>query len=37
MSLSSVTRHLPELASLPSFARILKACHLLRLETHPPM
>ena len=35
--LSSVTRYLPELASLPSFARILKACHLLQLETYPPM
>ena len=35
--LSSVTRYLPELASLSSFARILKACHLLRLETYPPM
>jgi hypothetical protein len=35
--LSSVTRYLPELASLSSFARILKACHLLWLETHPPM
>ena len=35
--LSSVTRYLPELASLSSFARILKACHLLWLETYPPM
>ena len=35
--LSSVTRYLPELASLSSFARISKACHLLRLETYPPM
>jgi hypothetical protein len=35
--LSSVTRHLPELASLSSFARILKAYHLLQLETYPPM
>jgi hypothetical protein len=35
--LSSVTRYLPELASLSSFARILKACHLLQLETYPPM
>jgi hypothetical protein len=33
--LSSVTRHLPELASLSSFARILKAYHLLQLETCP--
>ena len=32
--LSSVTRYLPELASLSSFARILKACHLLQLETY---
>ena len=35
--LSSVTRYLPQLVSLPSFARILKACHLLWLEDHPPM
>ena len=35
--LSSVTRYLPKLERLASFARILKACHLLRLETYPPM
>ena len=35
--LSSVTRYLPELASLSSFARILNACHLLWLETYPAM
>ena len=35
--MSSVTRYLPELASLSSFARILNACHLLWLETYPAM
>jgi hypothetical protein len=35
--LSSVTRYLPELACLSSFARILNVCHLLWLETYPAM
>ena len=35
--LSSVTRYLPELASLSSFARILKAYHPFQIESYPPI
>ena len=35
--MSSVTRYWPELASLSSFARILKAYHPFQIESYPPI
>jgi hypothetical protein len=35
--MSSVTRYWPELASLSSFARILKAFHPFQIESYPPI